>query len=220
MRLRWRAGLVWPRLPWLVPAVLVGASVPFLPAHAQVWRSVWTGSVNASAEVVGMPARIGPVMTTLVVAASPSAFVTRAGPAAATTGPSTAAAPTTTTTTTTTTTSSQASFDVSAVPGPGDGSGAAPAGLPAPATAPVARVDAPPVLEPTVAGEVMRSYVVSANSSPSGSSGVATAGPSPGVSGALRAMVQLRDGTTGQTVLVQQPNGAGDGRMVVTVVFN
>lgn len=211
MRLRWRFGLGRPRLPWVVPAVLAGLCWPPLPAHAQVWRSVWTGSVTASAEVVSVSARIGPVMTTLVVAASPSAFVTRAAPAAEASALSTSsAAPRPT--------PSPVAIDVTAAPGSGVAVPGIPAGIPSPAAV-------PPVLEPTVAGEAMRAYVVTAGPAPGGPSGSASpggaaVGAGAAVTSAVRGLVQLRDGTTGQTVLVQQPSGTGDGRLVVTVVFN
>jgi hypothetical protein len=82
-------------------------------------------------------------------------------------------------------------------------------------------VDLPPLLEPTGSNGVVQSYLVAA----AGPAALASAegrlaSPAAGAPAPARAMIRVHDGHSGRSVVMASREGIGDGRLVITVVFN
>ena len=195
-------GVGWSRLAVLVSLGFV------LPVAAQSVRSVWVEPVRAKAEVVPMPARFGPLVATMMESAAPSPFGTASLGRTASLTPATG-----------TESSSTGTISVSATPVTDSAPGSEPApGQTAPTTD---RVDLPPLLEPTGSNGVVQSYLVAA----AGPAALASAegrlaSPAAGAPAPARAMIRVHDGHSGRSVVMASREGVGDGRLVITVVFN
>jgi hypothetical protein len=192
------AGVWWSGL-----ACVVGLALG-LPVSAQPVRSTWVERVPVTAEVVPMPARFGPLVATMIEATAPSPFGTGSiGRTASPPPPLAAPAPATGT------------IAVSAVPLTEGAPGSAPApGQTVPATD---RPDLPPLMEPTGTHGVVQSYLVAA----AGSAALSAAPAAQvGVPAPARAIIRVHDGHSGRSVVMASREGVGDGRLVITVVFN
>jgi hypothetical protein len=188
-------------------AVLVSLGF-VLPVAAQPVRAVWVEPVRATAEVVPMPARFGPLVATMMESAAPSPFGTASLGRTVSLTPATG-----------TESSSTGTISVSATPV----TDSSPASAPVPGqTAPTTdRVDLPPLLEPTSSNGVVQSYLVAA----AGPVALAPAegrlaSPGAGAPAPARAMIRVHDGHSGRSVVMASWEGIGDGRLVITVVFN
>ena len=194
-----RAGFVGCGLTCLVSLGFV------LPCAAQSGRSKWVEPVRVTAEVVPMPARFGPLVATMLESTAPSPFGTGSIGLAASPPPAPAPSSSTTTGTIALSAVSVTEGTPDSVPGP------APT-FPAPD-----RLDLPPLMEPTGTHGVAQSYLVAA----AGPAALgAVQGPPLGAATPARAMIRLHDGHSGRSVVMASREGVGDGRLVITVVFN
>ncbi|MFM7531308.1 MAG: hypothetical protein ACKO5J_02220 [Rubrivivax sp.] len=82
------------------------------------------------------------------------------------------------------------------------------------------RLDLPPLLEPTGSNGVVHSYLVAAAGPTALSSLAAAGGTSAGGAVPSHAMIRVHDGHSGRSVVMASREGVGDGRLVITVVFN
>ena len=199
---RW-SGTPGGGVSWCGVACLAGLGL-VLPVAAQSVRSTWVEPVRVSAEVVPMPARFGPLVATMLESTAPSPFGPGSiGRTASVAAPAPAPQPVTGT------------FSVSAAPVMEAVPGTAPTpGQTLPGTD---RLDLPPLLEPTGTNGVVQSYLVAAagTSALASASGVRAGAPAP-----ARAMIRVHDGHSGRSVVMASREGVGDGRLVITVVFN
>lgn len=175
-------------------------------------RTTWVEPIRVTAEVVPMPARFGPLVATMIEAGTLSAF--GSGSLAAGQIPSSSTAPPAPAPTT---------IAVSATPVRDAAPGSDPAPGPwLPAPSPDNRFDPLPLLQPTGSEGVVQSYLIAAAGSVAGSlaSGSSLAGARAGAPASSRAMIRLHDGHSGRSVVMASREGVGDGRLVITVVFN
>lgn len=198
-----QAGTPGAGVSWSGLACMVGLALGF-PVAAQSVRSTWVERVPVTAEVVPMPARFGPLMATLIEATAPSPFGTVSiGRTENAPAPPAGTAPVT------------GSIAVSVVPL----TETAPASTPPPGqTVPATdRLDLPPLMEPTGTHGVVQSYLVAA----AGSAALAAApAAQAGAVAPARAIIRVHDGHSGRSVVMASREGVGDGRLVITVVFN